>query len=258
MRKHLLLITALGALMALAVASVAIAAKDTIVKAGEIELVIDGKSGVKPKALSKTKYTPIAFIAAGSIKKNNAENPQPPALKEVLLDTKNAAVFTKGFPACKSGQLQAQPTSAAKKVCGDAIIGTGTTTVSVKFPEQAKIPAKSPLLVFNGGTSGNTTTFYIHAYLTQPIVTAIVTTVKIKKVGNGLKTVTTVPRIAGGAGAPESFSLTIDKKYTYKGKKVSVLSAKCVGGKITANVTANFYDSGPMKATVLRTCTSKP
>lgn len=256
MRKHLLLTTALGALIALAVASVAFAAKDTIVRAGNIELVIDGSSGVTPKALSKTKYTPIAFTAAGSI--NTADGSQPPALKEVLLDTKNAAVNTKGYPVCKSGQLQARDTKAVEAACKSAIIGKGTTTVSVEFPEQKPIPANSPLLVFNGGSSGNTTTFYIHAYLTQPIVTAIVTTVKIKKVGNGLKTVTTVPKIAGGNGAPKSFSLKIDKKFTYKGKKVSVLSAKCVGGKITADVTANFYDSGPMKAKVIRTCTSKP
>jgi len=258
MRKYLLLTTALGVLIALAVAGVAIAAKDTIVRAGDLEVVIDGSSGVTPKALSKTKYTPIAFTAAGSVRSLNAAEPHPPALKEVLLDTKNAAVNTKGFPVCKSGQLQAQSTSAAKAVCGKAIIGTGNTTVSVKFPEQAAIPAKSPLLVFNGGTSGGKTTFYIHAYLTQPIVTAIVTTVKIKKAGNGLKTVTTVPKIAGGSGSVKDFSLKIDKKFTYKGKKVSVLSAKCVGGKITADVTAKFYDGTSVNADVLRTCTSKP
>ena len=256
MRKHLLLIMALGALMALAVASVAIAAKDTVVKAGKITLVIDGSSGVTPKALSKTKFTPIKFTAAGGISTDDGS--QPPALKEVLLNTKNASVETKGFPACTSAKLQATSTAAAKKACGNAIIGTGNTTVSVKFEEQEPIPAQSPLLVFNGGTAGNTTTFYIHAYLTKPLVTAIVTTVKIKKVGNGLKTITTVPRIAGGNGAVQKFSLTIDKKYTYKGKKISVLSAKCVGGKITADVTANFYDGPPMKAQVLRTCTSKP
>ncbi len=258
MRKHLLLITALGALIALGVASVAIAAKDTVVRAGDLEVIIDGSSGVKPKALSKSKYTPIKFTAAGSVKSLNTAEPHPPALKEVLLDTKNAAVNTKGYPACTSAKLQAQTTANAKKVCGNAIIGTGNTTVSVKFPEQAPIPAQSPLLVFNGGTSGSNTTLYIHAYLTQPIVTAIVTTVKIKKAGNGLKTVTTVPKIAGGNGSVKDFSLTIDKKFTYKGKKVSVLSAKCVGGKITADVTAKFYSGESVKAQVLRTCTSKP
>lgn len=258
MRKHLLLTTALGALIALVVASFAFAAADTKVRAGNLEVIIDGSSGVTPKALSKSKYTPIAFTAAGSVKNLDPANPQPAALKEVLLSTKNAAVNVKGYPVCTSGQLQSRDTAAVKSVCGKSIIGTGTTTVSVKFPEQPPIPANSPLLVLNGGQSGSTTTFYIHAYLTQPIVTAIVTTVKIKKVGNGLKTVTTVPRIAGGNGAVKSFSLKIDKKFTYKGKKVSVLSAKCVGGKITADVQANFYDGPSVKAQVLRTCTSKP
>jgi hypothetical protein len=258
MRKHLLLTTALGALIALVVASFAFAAADTKVRAGNLEVIIDGKSGVVPKALSKTKYTPIKFIAAGSVKSLDPANPQPAALKEVLLSTKNAAVNVKGYPTCTSGELQSRDTKTVKSICGDAIIGTGKTTVSVKFEEQAPIPANSPLLVLNGGTSGGTTTFYIHAYLTQPIVTAIVTTVKIKKAGSGLKTVTTVPRIAGGNGAVKSFELAIDKKYTYKGKKVSVLSAKCVGGKITADVQAKFYDGPSVKAQVLRTCTSKP
>jgi hypothetical protein len=258
MRKYLLITTALAALIALAVAGVAVAAKDTIVKAGDLEVVIDGSSGVKPKALSKSKYTPIAFTAAGSIRSTNAAEPQPPALKEVLLDATNSAVNVKGYPVCTSGQLQARDTKAVEAACKSAIIGKGVTTVSVKFPEQAPIPAKSPLLVFNGGVSGGTTTFYIHAYLTQPITTAIVTTVKIKKSGSGLKSVTTIPVIAGGAGSVKDFSLKIDKKFTYKGKKVSVLSAKCVGGKITADVTAVFRDGSKLQADVLRTCTSKP
>jgi hypothetical protein len=256
MRKYLLKTTVLGTMIVLAMASVAVAAKDTVVEAGNLVVTIDGSSGVKPKALSKSKYTPIAFTAAGSVA--TKDGTQPPALKEVLLDTKNAAVNVKGYPTCSSGQLQSRDTAAVKAACKSAIIGTGTTTVSVKFPEQNAIPANSPLLVFNGGVSGGTTTFYIHAYLTQPIVTAIVTTVKIKKAGSGLKTITTVPKIAGGNGAVKSFSLKIDKKFTYKGKKVSVLSAKCVGGKITADVQAKFYDGPAVKAKVLRTCTSKP
>jgi hypothetical protein len=256
MRKHLLITTALGALIALTVAGIAVAAKDTVVRAGNLEVTIDGSSGVTPKALSKTKYTPIAFTAAGSVRA--LDGTQPPPLKEVLLDAPNTAVTTKGYPACTSNALQARDTAAVKKACPDSIIGSGTTTVSVKFPEQAAIPAKSPLLVFNGGTSGGTTTLYIHAYLTQPITTAIVTTVKIKKSGSGIKTVTTVPKIANGAGSVTDFSLKIDKKYTYKGKKVSVLSAKCIGGKIQAHVTAKFYDNSQLSSDVLRTCTSKP
>jgi hypothetical protein len=256
MRKHLLITTALTAIAVLAVAGIAMAAQDTVVRAGNLIVTIDGSSGVTPKALSKSKYTPIAFTAAGNVR--TTDGTQPPPIKEILLDATNSAVNTKGYPICSSGQLQARDTAAVKKACPDAIIGSGQTKVSVAFPEQKPIPATSPLLVFNGGTSGGTTTFYIHAYLTQPITTAIVTTVKIKKAGSGIKTVTTVPKIANGAGSVTDFSLKIDKKYTYKGKKVSVLSAKCIGGKITAKVTSKFYDGSQLKADVLRTCTSKP
>jgi hypothetical protein len=256
MRKHLLITTALGALIALTVAGIAMAAKDTVVQSGNLVVTIDGSSGVTPKALSKSKYTPIAFTAAGSVR--TTDNTQPPPLKEVLLDAKNSAVNVKGYPACTSGKLQARDTKAVEAACKSAIIGKGTTTVSVKFPEQNPIPAKSPLLVFNGGEKGGVTTFYIHAYLTQPITTAIVTTVKIKKSGSGLKSVTTVPKIANGAGSVTDFSLKIDKKFTYKGKKVSILSAKCIGGKIQAHVTAKFYDNSQLSADVLRVCTSKP
>ena len=74
MRKYLVLTMALGALIALTVAGVAMAAKDTVVRAGNLEVVIDGSSGVTPKALSKTKYTPIAFTAAGSVRSLDAAN----------------------------------------------------------------------------------------------------------------------------------------------------------------------------------------
>jgi hypothetical protein len=256
MRKYLVLTMALGAVIALTVAGVAMAAKDTVVRAGNLIVTIDGSSGVTPKALSKSKYTPIGFIAAGKVR--TADGTQPPPIKEVLLDAKNSSVDVKGYPTCTSGALQARDTKAVEAACKDAIIGKGQTIVSVAFPEQPPIPAKSPLLVFNGGTSGGTTTFYIHAYLTQPITTAIVTTVKIKKSGSGLKSITTIPKIAGGSGSVTDFSLKIDKKFTYKGQKHSVLSAKCIGGKIQANVIAKFFDGSQLQADVLRTCTSKP
>ncbi len=258
MRKYLLKTTAIAALLALVVAGVAVAAKDTVVRAGDLEVTIDGSSGLSPKALSKTKYTPVAFKAAGSVRSTNPSEPQPAPLKEVIIDAKNVAVSVKGYPACTSGQLQARDTKAVEAACKSAIIGKGTTTVSVKFPEQKPIPAKSPLLVFNGGFKGGVTTYYIHAYLTQPITTAIVTTVKIKKAGSGLKAITTIPKIANGAGSVTDFSLTIDKKFTYKGKKVSVLSAKCVGGKIQAHVTGVFYDNSKLSADFVRACTPKP
>ncbi len=83
---------------------------------------------------------------------------------------------------------------------------------------------------------------------------------KIKKIHNGrfgLKSVASVPKIAGGSGSVTFFALKIDKKFTYKGKKVSVLTAKCPDGKLQAHGTAVFSDGTRASAEVIRTCTGK-
>jgi hypothetical protein len=147
-----------------------------------------------------------------------------------------------------------------EKAFGDAIIGKGSAGISVKFPEQEAIPANSPLLLFNGGEKGGVITLFAHAYLTQPITTAVVTTVKVQRISNGrygIKSTAAIPVIAGGAGSPTRFSLVIDKKYTYKGKKVSALTAKCPDGRLQGNAEAIFADGTKVETEVISTCTPK-
>ena len=160
--------------------------------------------------------------------------------------------MTDGPPAPhrRSASPDARDTAAAEKACKKAIIGSGNTTVEVQFPEQKPIDVDSKLVVFNGGFSGGTTTLYIHAYFSAPVTGAIVTTLKIKKVHNGrygLKTVATIPKIAGGSGSVKTFDLKINKK--------GVLTAKCPDGKLQAKASAIFSDGTKASAGIIRTCT---
>jgi len=248
MRKYSMLTLALGALIAVSVAGIATGAnKPQTVEVGNLVFTFNG--GFSPSKLPKKKLAPISLSASGKIKTKDGTH--PPALKQAIVETdKNGAVNVKGVPVCKSGQLQSRDTSGAEKACKKAIIGKGKTKVEIQFPEQNPIPVESKLLVFNGGKSGGTTTFFIHAYITVPTPAAIVTTVKIKKVKNGrygLKSVATVPKIAGGSGSVTSFSLAITKR--------GVLLAKCPDGKLQAHATAMFSDGTKASATIIRTCT---
>jgi hypothetical protein len=250
MRKYLMLTMALGALIAVSVAGLASAGnKPVTVEAGNLVVTVNG--GFTPTTLPKNKLAPISFNASGQIKTKDGTH--PPALKEVLLETdKNAAINVKGLPVCKSGQLQSQDTAHAEKICKTAIIGKGTTSVEIEFPEQKPINVNSKLLVFNGGFKGGVTTLFIHAYITVPTPAAIVTTVKIKKVHKGrygLYSVASIPKIAGGSGSVTSFALTVNKK--------GVLSAKCPDGKLQAHATSVFSDGTKAAATIIRTCTGK-
>jgi hypothetical protein len=259
MRKYLLAAVAIGALVTSMVA-IATAAdeKPVSVRMGDLEFTADG--GFTPNALPKKTLAPITLDVSGTIKKV-AGDPHPPALKEVLVETdKNGSVDVEGFPTCTSGKLQSQDTEHARAICKSSIIGEGKTEVGIAFPESGEVPVRSDLLVFNGGEKGGVTTFFIHAYITVPVPAAIVTTVKIKKINKGrygLLSVASVPKIAGGSGSVKSFSLKIGKKYTYKGKKHSILSLKCPDGKIQAQATAVFADKTKTAAEFIRPCTGK-
>jgi hypothetical protein len=249
MRKHLVITMALGALIALTVAGIATAEKPVKVRAGNLELTFNG--GFTPKTLSKTKLTPISLNVSGKLK--TVDGTHPPALNEFIVETdKNGAIDVKGLPVCTASKLQSQDTKHAEAICKSAIIGSGQAKAEIAFPEQAPIPATSKIIAFNGGFKGGVTTLYIHAYLTVPTPAAIVTTVKVKKIHAGrygLKSVASIPKIAGGSGSVVDFNLTINKK--------GVLLAKCPDGKLQARGEAKFSDGTVAKAEVLRTCTGK-
>jgi hypothetical protein len=249
MRKRLILTLALGAVVALVVAGAASAYKPTVVKVGNLVLTFNG--GITPSKLPKNKMAPISLNVSGKIA--TADGSHPPALTEFVVETdKNGSIEAKGVPTCKKGKLEATTTAAAEKACKPAIIGKGITDVEILFPEQAPIPANSKLLAFNGGVSGGKTTLLIHAFLTQPTPTAVVTTVKVSKIHNGrygLKSVASIPKIANGAGSVTNFNLTINKK--------GYLLARCPDGHLDAQGEAVFNDGTRAKGAVTRPCTPK-
>lgn len=223
-------------------------AKPEKVTVGNLEVEFDG--GFSPQALPKNKLTPITFFLWSKIK--SVDGKHPPAVKEFKLEgDKNVEVNVKGVPTCTAGKLQAQTSDAARKVCGTAIVGEGTTEVEVQFPEQPPIDVKSDLIAFNGGFSGGTTTLFVHAYLTAPVTAAIVTTVKIKNVKKGrygTEAIGKIPKIAGGSGSPTYFKLKFEKGF---------LMAKCPDGRLQAHGTGVFTDGTKASATVIRPCTPK-
>ncbi len=258
MRKGLTLIFVAGAMLALGGMALAAGVNQPIkVIVGNLELTANGS--FSPTTLPKNKLAPITLNVSGKIRTLNGEH--PPAVKEVVIETdKNGAINAKGLATCTSGKLQAQTTDKAKAICKASLIGEGTTTVEIAFPEQKPFPIKSKLLAFNGGVSGGKTTVFLHAYLSSPVSAAVVTAVKVTKIHKGrygLKTVASVPKIAGGYGSPVSFSLRVGRNFTYKGKKQSYLLAKCPDGHLNAKGMGVFSDGTKLFGSLIRSCTPK-
>ncbi|MBS1675996.1 MAG: hypothetical protein JST08_01295 [Actinobacteria bacterium] len=246
----------IAALIAVSVVGIATAAggeTPVTVKVGNLELTANG--GFAPKALPKKKQTPIELNVAGEVAE--ADGSHPPAAREIIIEgDKNAEVHVEGIPTCSSGQLQATDTSAALAACRSALIGEGQTTAQVAFAEQKPIDVPSKLLLFNGGEKGGRITWYVHAYFSNPISGAIVTTVTITKHPHGrfgTLAVAKIPQITGGSGSIISFNLNIKKDV----KGINPISARCTDGKLKVHVQSKFEDGTKAETEVIRACTPK-
>jgi hypothetical protein len=127
----------------------------------------------------------------------------------------------------------------------------------IAFPEQNPIKVASPITVFNGGEKGGKVTLLIHTFLTVPVPAAIVTTVTIQKKGSGLHSIAKVPVIAGGSGSALDFKFKLGRTYSYKGKKVGYLEARCPDGVFNVSTPKTVFKNeahtpGVPAATILK------
>ena len=256
-----MLAVAAAAVLALVIVTNALAVRAVTkihLQAGNI--IIDGEGGFTPTALPKNVDAPITIFGSGRI--STAEKGTfPPVLKNIEFEfDKHGSVETIGLPTCTPARLQATTVSQARKLCPGAIVGKGFGKAVVNFPEQAPIPASSPFTLFNGPRKGGDPTILVHAYLTVPAPTTFVVPVRIETIHNGrygYRVNAEIPKIAGGSGVPLSGSVTVGRKWTYKGKKHSFLNARCPDGRLQAVGQFSFKDGTRMKGTFLTPCQTK-
>jgi hypothetical protein len=260
MSKHLIRATVIAAGLALVFAAAAIAdlgGNEKVWCAGNICVTDDG--GIAPDALPKRGKAPVTARLNGEIETRDGTH--PPALQSLDLDVdKTIEVDAVGLPACRPGQLLSRNTAAAKGACPDAIVGSGKAEVEVAFPEQAPFRSTGPLVLFNGGVQGPTTTLYLHAYVNVPAPTAIVTKATVTRIDRGrfgLHIAAKIPKIAGGSGSVTMFDLRVGRRYTHKGKKMSFLTAGCPTGTWLTKGNAVFADGTRLSITHPFTCTPK-
>ncbi len=254
MRKNVLRTGVLTVIALLAMSGAALA---IVLRAGSLEVVAEG--GFTPTTLPKHEFAPITIHGEGRI--GTTDGSLPPILKKLIVwYDKNGEVVTKGLPYCTKGKLAATTSQQARKACPDAIVGEGTGTAEVAFPEQRPFKATSPITIFNAAPHNGNPTVLAHAYLSVPAPTTYIVPVEIQRIHNGpfgFKTEATIPKIAGGYGIPLEGSLTIGKKWTFKGQKLSYINASCPSGKLQAKAEVEFTDTTKLTGPIIKRCTGK-
>jgi hypothetical protein len=254
MRKTLLRTLVLAAALALAAGGSAYALR---LQVGNIIVIGDGN--FSPTTLPKHQVAPIKLHGYGKIE--TADGSLPPILKQLVFwFDKHGAVETRGLPVCPMKKLVATTPARARKNCSGAIVGTGFGKAVVNFPEQAPIPATSPLTLFNAPPQHGNPAVYVHAYTTVGGPSTFLILVEIQKVHDGrygFKTVADIPKIVNGYGTPVYGRLRIGKEWTYKGKTLSYANASCPDGHLQAKVRSTFKDGTVLEGTFVKPCKGK-
>jgi hypothetical protein len=229
MSKRLKWATCLGLCLGVGLAASALADVE-IVRVGN--LVLHDAGGITPRKLPRDEQAPIS--AHIHVKLGTTDDTHPPAFKHVDIHIdRTIEMNARGIPACPVGSLVARSTAEAKRACRDAIVGSGEGEVEVQFPESEPFTAKGPIVVFNGGVRGDTTLLLIHAYVAVPAPTAVVATAKVSRVHEGrfrLHALVDVPPIAGGSGSVTAFDVHLGRRFAYRGRQRSFLTASCPTG----------------------------
>jgi hypothetical protein len=230
--------------------------------------VVTGKDGntqsidvlISPKKLSKTQLTPGSLKVTTRTTTTTAPNGVPsPAVHATVDFDKNAKLFTKGIPTCNASKLQSTSTEAALQACGKAKVGSGKATVLLPVGVQV-FTEPTTVTAFNGVPKGGKPVVLLHVYGQSPVqTTAVLAGVvsNFNKEGFGPRLDLEVPLIAGGTGALTEFQVTINKKYRFKGKQRSFVSAKCTSGKLKARGAFTFKDGEVLTAFSTQTCKKK-
>lgn len=251
MRKIMLRVHALAAALLLAVVGTALA-----ITLHASNLVITADGGFTPTTLPKHGFAPIKLHGFGKIATEDGS--PPPVLETVtIFFDKHGMVETRGLPTCTPGKLQATTTAVARKLCPGAIIGKGFGKAVVVFPEQAPIPASSPITLFNARPKHGNPVVLAHAHLTVPAPTTFVVPIEIQKVHAGrygFKTEAKIPKIAGGSGIPLYARLKVGREWKYKGRTLSFANAGCPDGRLQAKGQFRFKDGTFLQGSVFKRC----
>jgi hypothetical protein len=254
MRRRPVLIV-VSAVLAAALAAAAAWAGPTVSAPDGNTQSID--SQIRPKKLSKTKFTPGTLEVTTLTTSTTDPSGVPiPAVHATIDFDRNARLYTKGLPTCNSGKLQSQSTEVAERVCGNAKIGTGHAIAYLKAGRVYEVP--QIVTAFNGVPKGGKPTILLHTYGTTPLQVSLVlegTVTNYAKEGYGPRLDLNIPLIAGGTGALKEFNVKINKKWRFKGEKRSFIAAKCTGSKkLKARGTFTYRDNEALTAYSKQSC----
>ena len=214
-----------GALAALCALAAALSASAEVAQKGNLRVKVT--AAFTPTRLPRSGAAPIAVSVAGSFA--TADGSLPPQLKQMRIELNSHGYLqTAGLPECRVAQIQPASTARALRACREALVGRGSFSVDVVLGNQQPYPTSGRLLVFNGRYRGRPALLG-QIYSSHPFANSFVIPFEIShhrgRYGNVLSA--TLPRAFTSWGHVTALRLRLGRRYTYRGRRRSLLSAGC-------------------------------
>jgi hypothetical protein len=226
------------------------------------DLFVKFKGGIFPTALPRQVNAPISVQVDGTIK--TLSGAHPPALRWIAIAiNRGGRLETKGLPRCRRRQIVAASSQQALAACRGALVGEGSYVGAASFPEQSPFPLRGRILAFNAVIDGQRAILG-HVYGATPFPNSRILVFHIHRSSGTFGTVLTaaLPRAVNRRGYLRRISLDLDRRYVYRGRVRSYLSAACAapsgfnGATFPfVRVSMRFADGRALASTLIRSCT---
>jgi hypothetical protein len=211
---------------------------------GNLIVSLDG--GISPLKLPRDRAAPVAVRLDGGLQ--TADGSLLPRVTRIELGLPGQGVLsTRGLGTCSQRRLRNTKPPEALAACRPALVGRGRLEAHVVVPNQTPFTIRARLLAFNGRVGGHRAVL-LHAFATSPPTVAVVPFLIRPGSGRfGMALVADLPAALGPWPHFAHFEMTLSRRYAYRGKSHSYLSASC---PIPPRFTAGFFSFAKAKLTL--------
>lgn len=226
-------------------------------------LFVSFGGGFTPSSLPRERDVPVTVRLNTAIK--TGDGSRPPRLRRISFAVNRyGRITTRGLPACRPALLESTDSQTALTRCRGALVGRGRFGANVELPNRPPFPVEGRMLAFNGRARGRPV-ILLHIAGSRPVKITVVLSFSVRhpkrgKFGTILST--RIPRLASDLGYVTDVSLVFKRRYRYRGKRYSFLSARCAApagfpGAIFSFTRGTFSFAGGKRivTTLTRDCT---
>jgi hypothetical protein len=202
---------------------------------GNLIVSLDG--GLSPLKLPRDRPAPVAVRLDGGLR--TADGAVLPRVTRIELGLPGQGVLSSdGLPVCSQRRLRNTRSGEALAACGPALVGRGRLQAEVLVPNQAPFTIHARLLAFNGRVRGHRAVI-LHAAATDPPTVVVLPFLVQPGSGRfGTALVADLPPSLGPWPHFARFEMTLSRRYLYRGRERSYLSASC---PVPPRFTAGFF-----------------